>query len=123
MPNGFLKSTFETVWKNEYELLDEVSQHKFRNNKLDVNQWLMRDWQLASGNFALRSVYCGKYYEINDCNFDCKEINCTRAKMVCLNDVFIGNEDEFQAVKKILLLNLKRSSQKNVLLNCKDALE
>jgi hypothetical protein len=47
---SFLKSTFEEVWQKEGERLDMVCGHKFRN-VLDVNPYLLRQWQIMSGNF------------------------------------------------------------------------
>lgn len=50
MPQPYLKSTFEDVWKKEFDELDETCSHKFRH-KNDVNQWLFRNWQIVSGKF------------------------------------------------------------------------
>lgn len=50
LPQPYLKSTFKEVWEKEFDELDETCQHRFRN-KNDVNQWLFKDWQIASGNF------------------------------------------------------------------------
>ena len=51
LPNSYLKSTFEEVWEKEYEVLNDTCTHKFRDRR-DVNQWLIRYWQLVKGNFA-----------------------------------------------------------------------
>jgi len=50
-PNSFLKSTFIDVWKKTPETLDETCLRKFRTND-DINQWLIRYWQLAQGLFT-----------------------------------------------------------------------
>src|SRR5699024_8306639 len=50
IPHSYLKKTFEEVWEKEKKVLSETSKSKFRS-KENVNQWLMRYWQLASGNF------------------------------------------------------------------------
>lgn len=50
MPSSFLKSTFETVWSKEGALLHETSSHKFRHIQ-DVNQYIMKGWQLVTGQF------------------------------------------------------------------------
>lgn len=50
MTNSYLKSTFEEVWNKEYEYLYDTCLNKFRQ-KNDVNQWLIREWQLVKNNF------------------------------------------------------------------------
>lgn len=47
---SFLKSEYEDIWEKEYESLDDTSSHKFRS-KLDLDNWLIRYWQLTRGNF------------------------------------------------------------------------
>ena len=53
----FLKSEYEDIWKKEYESLDDTSLHRFRS-KLDVNDWLIRYWQLTRGNFLSNRTSC-----------------------------------------------------------------
>lgn len=48
---SFCKSTLEEVWDRFPEVLDATCRHKFRD-RADVNQYLFRYWQLASGRFA-----------------------------------------------------------------------
>lgn len=85
LPNSYLKSTFEDVWAVEEELLRKTCENKFRS-PTDCNQWLMRYWQLASGEFVPRSPKIGKMFsvleekEIIDC------INYQRKKLICIND-------------------------------------
>lgn len=50
LPNPFLKSTFMEIWQKAPDILDKTCQMKFRTNE-DVNQWLVRYWQLAEGEF------------------------------------------------------------------------
>ncbi|NYS49182.1 Stealth CR1 domain-containing protein [Streptococcus danieliae] len=47
----YLKSTFVEVWEKEFDVLDATCKHRFRH-KDDVNQWLFKNWQIASGNFV-----------------------------------------------------------------------
>lgn len=49
-PAAFLKSTFETLWEKEPELLHKTCASRFRSNE-DVNQWLALWWQVAAGQF------------------------------------------------------------------------
>lgn len=67
----------------------------------DVNQWVFKEWQLASGNFYPRSTRIGKNiaaYNIDDA-VDC--IQNQRAKMMCLNDTEMNNDTFLNCVNKI----------------------
>lgn len=57
MPASFCKQSFRDVWAAEPEILDNTSRHKFRNHcKEDVSQYVVRAWQMASGNFEPRNI-------------------------------------------------------------------
>ena len=58
-----LKSTFELLWEKEYEELDATCLNKFRKYN-DVNHWLMRYWNMCSGNFVPRNNQYGQYFNI-----------------------------------------------------------
>lgn len=82
----FLKSTYKEVWEKEADLLNMVSSHKFRD-KEDVNPWLMRYWQLASGKFYPSSPKKGKFYSVdNDLNSIINDIMHHKHKIICIND-------------------------------------
>ncbi len=87
LPSNFLKSTFETIWENEYDVLDETCYCKFRS-KLNCNQWLVKFWQLADGKAVPRSVRIGNCYHLKDSNFDeaCQAVRTGKYKLICLND-------------------------------------
>ncbi|MCR5742930.1 MAG: stealth family protein [Lachnospiraceae bacterium] len=98
VPYSFLKSTFTEVWDKEEELLSDVSSHKFRTTT-DVNQWLMRYWQLAKGEFVPRSPKIGKLY-FAQCDMDAivDDILNSRHKMICINDD--NGIKDFEAAKR-----------------------
>lgn len=100
--NNFLKSTFEKVWAEEYETLHETCLHKFRKNG-DVNQWVMKYWQLAEGNFAVRDASFTQCYHIDDEMFKelCKEINNKAHSMICINDTV--NTENFEDKKNTII--------------------
>lgn len=64
LASAYLKSTLETVWEKEPEVLSLTCSHKFRETT-DVNQWVFKEWQIASGNFSLRSHHFGKAFYID----------------------------------------------------------
>lgn len=97
IPHSYLKSTFEEVWKKEEEILKKTSASKFRN-KENVNQWLMRYWQLAAGKFEPRSINDGKNFMLGDDNQGAiNAIINQKYKLICLNDTV--NITNFEQVK------------------------
>lgn len=100
LPNAFQKSLFETVWKQEGEILDATCRHKFRDEE-DVSQYLMRYWRLAQGDFAPRSHKFGKLFVVSNDNQDLFEsILKRRYHMVCCNDT--GAYEDFELQKRRL---------------------
>lgn len=97
---SFLKETYNRLWDEEYDILDETCTHRFRNVKLDVNEWLMRDWQLASGNFVPRSTSFGRYYQIDSKMEFKKIIFDKKTKVICLNDNSKLTGEEFEKTKR-----------------------
>lgn len=85
LPGAYLKSTFDELWELESELLDEVSQHKFRDYSKDVNQWLMRYWQLCKGQFEPISPSRGACFSCADENA-IDAIRKQKFAMICIND-------------------------------------
>ena len=88
-PQGYQKETYNEVWASCREDLERTCAHRFRTWG-DVAHWLIRYWQLASGNFTPCNVFNdGKLYsiteeiigDIDDC------IRHQKKKIVCLNDV------------------------------------
>lgn len=97
LPNSFLKSTYEIVWKEEFEILDRASKHKFRHHS-DVNQWLIENWQFASGNFIPRSPKFGKVFRLTNSDKEtvknaCMYISKQAGKVTCINDCFTASEE------------------------------
>ena len=79
MPQAFLKSTLQEVWKVEEPLLSEVSKHRFRDIT-DVNQYLFRFWQLMSGKFYSTDIVKGTCrYTLSDSDAD-KLVSAIRAQ-------------------------------------------
>lgn len=94
---SYLKSTFKEVWNEEPELLDETCRHRFRDNN-DVNQYICRFWQIASGRFTPNDLH-GKYFKItgNNTGKIIKYIKGRKGRMICINDdVFEG---DFETIK------------------------
>lgn len=86
LANNYLKSTFEKLWRLEPDILDKTCQCKFRN-VTNVNQWLMKYWQLAEGNFCPRRKAIGRSYPLKEnADLAVEAILSGRDKLICLND-------------------------------------
>lgn len=90
LPSSFLKSTYEEVWAKEEDILKETSSHRFRHHR-DVSQWLMENWQFASGTFMPRSKKFGKVFQLSgDISKALPQlydyITEQQGKIVCVND-------------------------------------
>lgn len=99
-PTAFLKSTFETLWKEEPEVLEKTSGNRFRAAD-DVNQWLAIWWQLASGNFS-PAVFDSTVEDVMEDTIDSlfSTIVKQRRDMICIND---PSEDiDFEALSEKL---------------------
>lgn len=97
LPNSFLKSTIEEVWKKEEYYLNDTSLRKKRDNKRDINQWIFKQWLIMDGKFMPRNINFGKYIMIKDLK-DIEEFKKAKiksdTKVVCLNDHVESNLEE-----------------------------
>ena len=86
IPYAYLKRTFEEVWAAHGETLAATARRRVRSNG-DVNQWLMRYWQLASGSFTPGGADRGRLFAIGaeDRAIEDAILN-RRYPMVCLSD-------------------------------------
>ena len=102
LPNAYLKSVFELVWEKETEILEETCYNKFRS-PLDVNQHLMKYWQIAEGLYnPMNEEKLGHYYEIGrDDKLILKDMKNKKYKIVCLNDA--NSSINFEEEKKYIL--------------------
>ncbi len=98
-PQPYLKETFEIMWKNYNDILSETASHKFRDKK-DVNQYLLRYWQLCTNKFVPRKLKISNAITLtNDDNEVCKYIKRQKYKMLCINDSSKINEQDFLKFK------------------------
>lgn len=96
IPHSYLKSTFEEVWDQEEIILSQTSKSKFRNPS-NVNQWLMRYWQIASGKFIPRNINDGMLFMLKEDNPEAiNAIEKQKYKLICLNDTVQITEFEKQ---------------------------
>lgn len=106
LPNSFLKSELDELWRIEYELLDETCSHKFRTGN-DVSQWLLREWQICKGEFYPRSGHFGKSFHIDRKGSKivteiASFIKKHKRKILVINDGAMDQE-EFLSVKQMII--------------------
>ena len=100
LPVSLKKSVLKELWDKEYDAFNKSSLNRFRDLS-DVSQYLVRYWQLASGNFYPRSSKYGMYFALNDDNKDIiKELEKRKYKIVCFNDT--EKVTDFEKSKKSL---------------------
>jgi hypothetical protein len=101
MPQPFLKRTFETVWCYSEETLRATSENRFRSIS-DVNQYLFRYWQLASGDFIPYAPFnkC-KCYDITMQNIEniIKTLLSKKITEICLNDTDETTDSYFEKIQ------------------------
>ena len=84
--SSMLKSTYETVWQMEPELLSKTCHNKFRSIQ-DVNQYIMSYYNLCAGKFSPRSPGFGKSYQAGNGNpMLYEDIRTGMHKVICIND-------------------------------------
>ena len=99
---SFKKSTFKNVWGKYPDELTSTLSHKFRT-PMDLNHWLMRYWQLASGQFEIQSPKWGHFYQLSDTSMNEieKELDKETHKVICLNDT--DDVKNFEQTKQSLI--------------------
>lgn len=105
MPNSFLKSSYIELWKEESDYLSRVCMNKFRD-KTDVNQWVIREWQLAQNKFIPTTKYkLGTMIDFEKEDYasalkKCeKTIKNSKTKLICINDGDTIENHEYLSVK------------------------
>ena len=102
MPQPYLRSVFEQMWREEGEVLDRTCRSRQRSND-GVNCWVVRYEQLMSGRFEPISESDTKLDTLGEERIDdiCRYIREKRYAMYCLNDSTAIRD--FEAVRDKLL--------------------
>ncbi len=96
MPSPFLKSTLEDVWRKHADVLHQTSSAQFRSIT-DVNQYLLKQWQVLSDNFhpinlRNKSTYVGTFPK--DIKKLERALGNSKRKLLCINDGIINGDFE-----------------------------
>lgn len=96
LPESYLKSECEEVWKNNQEVFEETSRQKFRTDT-SVNQWIFKFWRFMTGHFIPISTKRGKCFHLYD--DDSQVLNAIRQsspQLICINDTKFTTEWEIK---------------------------
>lgn len=86
LPQPYLKSSFTAVWEKAHGRLNYACKQKFRTWSAH-SEWLMRYWQLASGNFVPYVRQGGRAISLDLEKEKIKEtLLSTKNRVICLND-------------------------------------
>ena len=106
LPCSYIKKNFYTLWSKEYSLFNATCMNRFRTEN-DINHWLIKKWQIATGEFYPRNPNIGKMYlKIIDEEI-IERIIKQKCKIICINDISCL-EEEFIKQKE----NLNRAFEK-----------
>lgn len=100
----FLKSTFETAWENEENMLHN-SCTRFREN-ISLNLYFMKYWQLASNNFyPENSIKQKQVIQLATSALSVLENKLfdTNIKSLCLNDSSLCDYDDYMQAKPLVV--------------------
>lgn len=111
IPYSYNKKTFEKVYSLSEIDSNKLFAHRFRTSD-DVNDWIVRYWQLSSGEFIPRNTNFGKYFSIDNIKEISKVLNEKKIKVICLNDKNIG-ESFNKTVVHLESLLLKKFHEKS----------
>lgn len=105
LANPHLKSTFQEVWKECPDILNNSSMSRFRSD-IQVNQWLMIAWNLAKGRFyPVREGYRGSRVAVSKKTIDIISniIKKQSQTQICVNDSYMNDNPElyFQNIAQI----------------------
>jgi hypothetical protein len=106
MANALKKSTLAHLWELEPELLDAGSKDRFRGSA-DVTQYLIRYWQLCSGDFVPRRTQGKVFFPTIDTYKDVVDaIDNQSYPMISFNENC--TPDEFEIMKRDINEALER---------------
>ena len=92
LPQSYLKDTFDDIWSQEGERLEQTTMTRFRSDS-NISVWLIRYWQLLKGRFRPTGLDArGKCYtEYSEQML--ADISAGRHPMICVNDLCKTQED------------------------------
>ncbi|GAB2023935.1 stealth family protein [Lactovum odontotermitis] len=92
-PISYNKDIYTEVYDREKKMFEKTFSHRFRTPE-DISHWLVRYWQLCSGNFSPRKASFGKYYSLgSESESLIQDLKYQKHKLICLNDSEVKSEE------------------------------
>ncbi|TWT14443.1 capsular biosynthesis protein [Streptococcus sp. sy010] len=101
LPSPLKKSTLTRLWELEYDVLHETSQHHVRDNRTDINHWLLNYWQIETNQFMPAPTWFGQYMTVNEIHALERAFKNNKTAVVCVNDSQDTDEKNFQDLLKL----------------------
>lgn len=100
--NSLKKSTFDTLWEKEYDVIHKTCLNKVRTIT-DVTTWSARDWRLLEGDFYPKKPIGKNFhtYTMKHSNEAIDYLKYRKGKTVCLNDT--EDETDFDLHKNMII--------------------
>ncbi|MDR3241437.1 MAG: capsule biosynthesis protein CapK [Lactobacillaceae bacterium] len=101
---SLLKQTYREVWETYASELKWDVEYKFRDRN-QFTSWLLRYWQLATGNFVPQHRNFGKFFESSIENLSTIKTAIVTGKytVVCLNDNDKIDYDDYVTIKETII--------------------
>ena len=113
--SSMMKKNYEYLWKEYYESFDTTCSHKFRNYDVDINQYVIKDYQNLTGKYYPRSHNFIKLVNVESKEqlpIIKKSLFGKKNKELCIND---GLEDETKCeeiIKEVQIMLSKKFPDK-----------
>ena len=106
IPYSYKKMNFLKIYSEYSDNFIQTFNNKFRS-PTDINHWLIRYWQLASGKFVPRKCNFGLYLRMSEIDTINLELKNNFHKVLCLNDVKYNQYFKNDKVKLLEMLENK----------------
>lgn len=90
---SYRKSTFKYVLSKFPVVENSTNPQKFRSPN-DYSIWLIRYYQMLSGNFSTRSIHFGKHYDLKGAKPFIDDLLKSRHALLNINDVPFENQND-----------------------------
>lgn len=108
LPVSHKKSVFKKLWELEGENLDRACHNRFRT-PMDFNHWLIRYWNLVTGEFEpINTNDLGVYTQFDDSHsvdLICDRIKSKEKPLLVINDTIDSTDEDcfLECQKKIIM--------------------
>jgi hypothetical protein len=110
-----LKKNYFYLWDKYYDIFHNTCLHKFRNYDLDINQYVIKDYQYLSGNFYVRDNKFVKLINVKgweQLSLIKNGLKGTVNKELCVNDELDDSDESYEIIKEIQIMFQKKFPEK-----------